>query len=116
MSHFIKYCLIGVGNTAVHWIVSFLLVFLLGQGFANLIGFLAASLLSFVLNGKLNFKTNLTYYKYFLFLGFMSLLAYTVGAIGQHLHLPFILALITFTCASLVFGFLYSKYVVFRKK
>lgn len=51
-----------------------------------------------------------------IYLGFMGAMAASVGQMSDTLELPSIVTLVTFSAVSLVMGFFYSKYIVFRER
>lgn len=113
---FVRYVLVGCMNTAVHWL-SFMAVYYglsWTQAQSNVFGFALAVTFSFFVNARLTFKTKASARRYLLFTGFMGLLAYAQGALATYLGLPFIVTLIVFSASSLVLGYLYAKYIVFR--
>lgn len=117
LSLFSKYTLIGLLNTAVHWLMFYLvLAFDSSQAIANVIGFLVAVSVSFVLNAKYNFASKMTPYKYAIYVVFLGSMAAILGFIADKLALPSIITLIVFSATSLVVGFLYSHFIVFRSK
>lgn len=111
-----QYCLIGILNTAVHWAVFFLGYYWgdLTQATANLVAFLCAVHLSYYLNTKFNFSRPLSLKRYVLFITFMSGLSVVVGAWGDAYTAWPILTLVVFSASSVVLGFLFSKFIVFR--
>lgn len=112
---FSLYTLIGVFNTGIHWLVFaglYLLEF--SQASSNLAGFLAASLFSFVVNTKVTFKTELHLGRYFIFMLGMASISLAVGYMGDVLTLHPIITLVLFSVISLVVGFFWSKFIVFR--
>ncbi len=117
LPHFSKYTLIGVLNTATHWFVFYIfLAFISSQAIANFTGFVVAVTLSFVLNAKYNFSSQMTWFKYLIYFAFFGGMALTFGYFADQLSLPPILTLITFSATSLIIGFLYSHFIVFRSK
>lgn len=115
LKKFISYFKIGILNTGVHWVIFLTLFnFSISQSISNLIAFLVAMSLSFVLNAKYTFDKKATVKGYFLFATFMALLSYLCGYLGDTLKLNPIITLILFSGVSLVIGFLYSKLVVFK--
>lgn len=115
LKKFISYFKIGILNTSVHWIIFLFLFHLtIPQSISNLVAFLIAMSLSFVLNAKYTFDKKATVKGYFLFAIFMALLSYFCGYIGDILKLNPIITLVVFSGLSLVIGFLYSKLVVFK--
>lgn len=113
---FLKYCSIGVVNTALHWLIFGLCFTLLNlsQSTANLAAFLVAVTFSFFMNAKFTFKQAPTGLKYILFTVFMGILSYTTGLIADTLDLHPIITLISFSALSLALGYLYSKWIVFK--
>lgn len=113
-----KYCVVGGFNTALHWI-SFAVVyhFLHGtQAVSNLVGFCIAVTFSFFANAKWTFNAEQTTLRYFMYVGFMGCLALSFGYVADKMQFNPFITLIGFTIISLVIGFLYSNFVVFRKK
>lgn len=113
---FLKYCSIGVVNTALHWLIFGLCFTLLNlnQSTANLTAFLVAVTFSFFMNAKFTFNQAPTGLKYILFTVFMGFLSYITGLISDKLSLHPILTLLSFSIISLAFGYLYSKWIVFK--
>ena len=113
---FIKYCLIGLLNTALHWASFFIgyVVFDWTQSLSNLVAFLCAVHLSYYLNSKFNFNRPLTGKGYLWFVGLMSLLSFSIGGVADLYQGWPILTLIVFSGSSMVLGYLFSKYIVFR--
>nr|DAV90973.1 MAG TPA: Dolichol monophosphate mannose synthase [Caudoviricetes sp.] len=52
--------------------------------------------------------------RYMLYVGFMGTLSATVGWAADRCALPPMITLVTFSAISLVCGFVYSKFIVFR--
>ncbi len=112
---FSKYTVIGVLNTATHWLVFYICLYLgLQQAIANLIGFMIAVTLSFILNAKFNFSSRITLYKYIIYVAFLGAMAFSFGFIADKYDFPSLVTLVCFSLFSLVLGFLYSHFVVFR--
>ncbi|MBN7120351.1 translocase [Erwinia billingiae] len=112
---FARYTSVGVVNTAVHWAVFFSLHAAgVNQAFSNMSAFGVAVTFSFFANVKFTFNSKTTTRRYLIYLGFMGALAASVGLMSDRLGLPSIVTLITFSAVSLVVGFFYSKYIVFR--
>jgi|SRR5690625_1290446 len=113
---FRKYVSIGVLNTGLHWAVFFILVWLieLNTAWANLFAFFVAVTFSFFANAAYTFQAQATKKKYFLFTAFMALLSFALGWLSDALHLHPFMALISFSLLSLVLGFLYSRYIIFK--
>lgn len=84
------------------------------QTVANFIAFCIAVTFSFFANAKWTFKSQATPLRYIAFVLFMGAMAAITGYIADVIHLPPLITLITFSGFSLVAGFIYSKFVVFR--
>lgn len=111
-----KYISIGVINTAIHWSVFGVLtfVFFVTQATANLLGFVVAVSFSFFANAKFTFKAQATTTKYLSFVIFMGILSYLTGFIADYISLPPLATLIIFSSISLILGFIYSKFFIFK--
>ncbi len=112
---FKKYLLVGLLNTGTHWGL-FALVYGQGasQAVANLAGFLAAVTLSFYLNARWTFKSRMSGVRYFVMLGFMATLSALTGYLADRIMLAPVLTLVLFSATSLVLGYLFTKYYVFK--
>jgi len=113
---FQKYASVGVLNTLLHWGI-FYALYQLGatQGIANVLAFLAAVSFSFVVNSRYTFQSGMTGARYLLYIGFMGTMALVLGRLADWMHLPAVITLITFSGFSLIAGFLYARYMVFRR-
>lgn len=113
---FAKYTTIGILNTLIHWIVFAVSIygFHTNQALANFSGFIMAVSFSFYANAKFTFNASTTTLRYMLYVGFMGTMSATVGWVADMCVLPPIVTLVTFSAISLVCGFIYSKYIVFR--
>jgi len=113
---FIKYLLIGILNTALHWLVFFFCLFILmfNQGIANLIAFICAVTFSFFMNAKFTFNKEPTSVRYLFFIVFMGGISFCIGILGDKLAIYPIITLIMFSILSLFLGFIYSKFIVFK--
>ncbi|CAD5355996.1 bactoprenol-linked glucose translocase (flippase); CPS-53 (KpLE1) prophage [Enterobacter cancerogenus] len=113
---FAKYTSIGVINTLIHWVVFAIsiYVFYTGQALANFAGFVVAVSFSFFANARYTFKSSTTTMRYMLYVGFMGTLSAAVGWFADKSGLAPIITLIVFSAISLVCGFIYSKFIVFR--
>lgn len=112
---FTKYTSIGILNTLIHWVI-FAIVYSLTnlQFIGNLIGFTVAVTTSFFLNAKWTFKSKTTISRYIVFVSFMALLSGLYGYLGDLYHLKPIVTLIAFSGTSLILGFVFSKYIIFK--
>ncbi|MCS2161493.1 GtrA family protein [Scandinavium sp. H11S7] len=109
------YTFIGVLNTAIHWSVFFAFSsFGFLQAFSNLAAFSIASTFSYYMNSKFNFKKKAKGRTYFLFVVGLGALSLVVGACADKLNINSFVTLIVFSSLSLILGFIYSKYIVFK--
>jgi putative flippase GtrA len=115
---FAKYTSIGIINTLVHWVVFAVCIYVFhtNQALANFAGFVVAVSFSFFANARFTFKSSTTTMRYMLYVGFMGTLSAAVGWEADRVSLPPLYTLILFSAISLVCGFFYSKYIVFRDK
>lgn len=113
---FAKYTSIGVINTLIHWVVFAVCVYGLhtNQALANFSGFVIAVSFSFFANARFTFKASTTTMRYMLYVGFMGTLSAAVGWAADKSGLAPVITLIVFSAISLVCGFIYSKFIVFR--
>ena len=137
---FAKYTSIGVINTLIHWVVFAVCIYTLhtGQALGNFSGFVVSASFSFFANAKFTFKSSTTTMRYLLYVGFMGSLSGVVGwcagaieyirvytsrissgkiivwVIFHSQAMAPIITLILFSAISLVCGFIYSKFIVFR--
>ncbi|MDH0052969.1 putative flippase GtrA [Pantoea sp. PA1] len=113
---FRKYLVIGIINTAIHWVIFCILfyVFINNQALANFGAFCFAVTFSFFANAKWTFTTEATTIRYVLYVLFMGGVASLVGWASDKCTLPPLVTLICFSIISLVVGFTYSKLIVFR--
>ncbi|MBJ8401658.1 MULTISPECIES: GtrA family protein [Citrobacter] len=113
---FAKYTSVGVVNTLIHWVVFGTCIYVLStnQALANLAGFIVAVSFSFFANAMFTFKSKASTTRYFLYIGFMGAVSAAVGWGADMLLLPPLLTLISFSAISLICGFFYSKFIVFR--
>ncbi|EAM2765281.1 GtrA family protein [Salmonella enterica subsp. enterica serovar Ohio] len=113
---FTKYTSIGILNTLIHWVVFAVCLYGLhtNQALANFAGFVIAVSFSFFANARFTFNASTTTMRYMLYIGFMGTLSATVGWVADKSAFPPIITLITFSLISLICGFIYSKFIVFR--
>ncbi|WP_370609703.1 GtrA family protein [Citrobacter portucalensis] len=113
---FSRYVSVGVLNTAIHWVCFGVMLSLIGmnQAISNLAAFCVAVTFSFFVNAKWTFKSKATTGRYVAFVIFMGAMAVLTGYIADSLHAPALITLIAFSGFSLVAGFIYSKYIIFR--
>jgi putative flippase GtrA len=116
---FLTFCVIGFANTLVHAAIVILMAGYLGvnQVYANVCGFLAANLVSFVLNSMLTFRVPVVLVNYSKFLS-SSLV--TLGIIvvlssaAEYFTVNYLYALIALIVLSPTLNFLILKYFAFR--
>ena len=113
---FAKYTSIGIVNTLIHWVVFAICIYVFhsSQAMANFAGFVFAVSFSFFANAKFTFKAPTTTMRYMLYVGFMGSLSAAVGWAADRSEIAPIVTLVLFSAISLVCGFFYSKYIVFR--
>lgn len=112
----ITYALIGCLNTLIHWVIFILLHYGFGssQAISNLLAFAVAVTCSFLLNAKVTFQAKASLPRFISFTGFMAFISWLVGTIADNQQLHPIITLVAFSIISLILGFLYSKFIVFR--
>ncbi|QMR74635.1 GtrA family protein [Enterobacter sp. RHBSTW-00175] len=113
---FARYTSIGVINTLIHWVVFAICIYWLhaSQAIGNFSGFIVAVSFSFFANARFTFRASTTTMRYMLYVGFMGALSAIVGLAGDKSGMAPIITLIIFSVISLVCGFVYSKFIVFR--
>ncbi|WP_201746167.1 GtrA family protein, partial [Citrobacter werkmanii] len=107
---------VGVINTALHWLVFGVLLHFFGasQAVSNVVAFCVAVTFSFFVNAKWTFKSHATSGRYIAFVLFMGFMAALTGHIADALGAPAVVTLVAFSAFSLIAGFIYSKFIVFR--
>ncbi|MBW3508480.1 GtrA family protein [Janthinobacterium sp. NKUCC06_STL] len=113
---FTRYLSVGVLNTAIHWIVFYILhyVVYLDQALSNLGAFSIAVTFSFLANARYTFNKEVTARRYISYVIFMGGMSVAVGAAADRLDLAPVLTLTSFSAVSLLCGFFYSKFIIFR--
>lgn len=107
---------VGVLNTGIHWAVfAFLLHEGNNQALSNFVAFCVAVTFSFFVNSKWTFNAEATAIRYVLYVFFIGALAALSGYLADIIGLPPLFTLCLFSSISLVSGFLYSNFFVFRK-
>ncbi len=116
MKTFLRYFLVGIFNTLVHWGV-FYVVLSLGykQSIANIMGFAVAVIVSYILNSLFTFKQAIKGKKFILFTSFMGVMSFTSGYVADTFSIVPLITLVFTSGFSLVLGYLFSKYVVFNE-
>ena len=113
---FQRFALVGVVNTGLHWLVFALLFVLLewGQASANLAAFCVAVTFSFFANARYTFQQPASVIRYISFVVAMGSLSYATGWVADALGGHPLLTLVAFSALSLVLGYLYARFCVFR--
>lgn len=113
---FARYTSIGLINTLIHWAVfaTCIYAFHTAQALGNFAGFVVAVSFSFFANARFTFKSSTTTLRYMLYVGFMGTLSAAVGWAADKSGMAPVITLIVFSAISLVCGFIYSKFIVFR--
>lgn len=114
---FLRYGLIGVSNTASHWLVFYLVISLgYNQAIANTLGFIFAATASYFLNARFTFQAQAKTQGYAWFMLGMGSISYGVGALGDSMAWPGLVTLVIFSFISFTLGFAWSKWWVFQHK
>lgn len=114
---FARYSSVGVMNTLIHWLVfAFLYSQHADQTLSNFAAFCVAVTFSFFVNARWTFNTKVTTIHYVLYVCFMGSVAAGVGWLADHTHIAPLATLIAFSVISLISGFIYSNFIVFRVK
>ncbi|HDS1681857.1 TPA: GtrA family protein [Pseudomonas putida] len=118
MRRFARYGLVGIGNTLVHWGVFLSLHLALGlsQARSNFSAFVVASSLSYLVNARYTFAVRPTGRGYIIFLFGMGSFSLVLGAVADWADLWPGVILLTFSAASLVVGYCFTRGVVFRTR
>ncbi len=112
---FFRYFSVGIFNTLVHWGIFYLVFsFYAVQSIANIVAFSVAVLVSYILNALYTFKKDMAGKKFILFTAFMGLMSFTTGFVADSFSLHPLFTLVFSSGFSLVAGFLFSNYVVFK--
>lgn len=116
LRRFARYGLVGIGNTAAHWLV-FLGLHLglaMKQAASNLLAFAVAASLSYYMNAHYTFAVRPCARRYLLFLCGMGCLSLAMGAVSDLAHLSPWLTLVGFSLVSALVGYAFSHALVFR--
>lgn len=113
---FFTYSLVGQANTLIHWQIFFVLRVGIGldQATSNFFAFCVAASFSFYVNALYTFEAKHSASRHVLFLSMMGVLSFIVGHLGDHWQLHGLLTVAVFSLMSLVIGFLFSRFVMFR--
>lgn len=114
---FARYATVGVLNTLIHW-VTFAICFENGQpqSLSNFIAFCVAVTFSFFANARWTFSSEATTMRYIMYVFFMGIVAIMIGSYADRLKASPVATLVVFSATSLLTGFIYSKYIIFRQK
>lgn len=114
---FARYATIGILNTAIHWI-TFAICIENGQpqALSNFIAFCVAVTFSFFANARWTFSAEATTFRYMMYVFFMGMVAVMIGSYADRLKVSPVATLVVFSSISLVCGFVYSKYIIFRER
>lgn len=116
METFRKYFNVGILNTLIHWGIFYIAYMLTDiQSISNFMGFFIAVSFSYIFNSLYTFKQKTSPKKYIIFLLFMSVFSFSLGYISDITKMQPIFTLIVFSSLSLVVGFVFSKFVVFKE-
>ena len=120
-TEFVKFCCVGVVNTAIHASIVIGLVELIGAGstLANTAAFFVANLFSYVCNAHLTFRSNISIGQYLRFLS--SSLAVlvstvTIAALGEVTGVHYLWTTAFLIVASPLFAFLMVKRFAFGSR
>ena len=118
MKGFSALTVIGIADGLIHWQIFFLLSVAAdcSQAISNFVAFCVAASFSFYMNAQFTFDGKTSVANYALFLGTMGALSLGVGHLADVWRLHGLLTVCLFSALSLVLGFLFSKYVVFRER
>lgn len=114
---FARYVTVGVINTAIHWII-FAICIERGQpqSLSNFVAFCFAVTFSFFANAKWTFSAEATTIRYMMYVFFMGMVSIMIGSYADRLKVSPVATLVVFSAVSLICGFIYSKYFVFRER
>lgn len=113
---FLKYCLVGLVNTFIHWIIFFIMIkiFLLNQAISNVIGFMFSIVIGYFLNSIWTFNKLVSLKKFALFFFIMGWISFLIGWLGDIWNFPSFFTLTLNTFSSLIIGFFFSKFLFLR--
>lgn len=116
LKRFARYTSVGVLNTLIHWAIFAFCIygFHTSQALANLVGFIVAVSFSFFANARYTFRTSPSLIRYLLYVAFMGSMSIAVGWGADYSGLAPVFTLVNFSIISLICGFIYSRFIVFR--
>ncbi len=110
---FLRYGLVGAGNTVLHWgVAAGLVEYGATFGLANVLGFVCSNLLSFWLNSRWTFRSEPRLRRFLVFFAGVSVLMFAIGVAGEILIAPLLLVVLASSLLSLGFGFLFARKVL----
>jgi putative flippase GtrA len=114
---FARYALVGLGNTAIHWLAFFVLHQAIGwsQASSNAVAFGLAASLSYLVNARVTFEVAPKTKGYVLFMSGMGALSLLIGWAADHSAWSPWLTVSVFSAISLIAGYAYANTVVFRR-
>jgi putative flippase GtrA len=115
---FTPYAIVGVVNTLIHWQIFYVLNTAAGldQAASNVAAFCVAASFSFYVNALYTFDERVSVRRYLIFVGFMGILSFIVGGVADVWRLHGLVTVVSYSLLSLVFGFFFSRFVVFRER
>ncbi|MBK5552140.1 MULTISPECIES: GtrA family protein [unclassified Pseudomonas] len=113
---FSTYTVVGLANAIIHWQLFFVLTTAaeFSQAASNFAAFCVAASFSFYVNALYTFDGKVSLYGYLLLIGFMGAMSYGIGRLADEWRLHGMVTVTSFSLLSLVCGFFFSKFFVFR--
>lgn len=113
---FSTYAVVGLANTLIHWQIFYVLSIAaeLSQAVSNFSAYCVAATFSFYVNSLYTLDSKVSMFWYVLFIGFMGVMSYGVGRLGDVYRLHGLVTVISFSLLCLVCGFFFSKFVLLR--
>ena len=113
----IKFSLIGLANTSVHWSIFMLLYNITTyQSISNLCGFLCAATFSFYMNATYTFEATKSLQRYILFMIFMALFNYAIGFVSDTFNMYPLYALIISSALGFAINFFFMNKFIFKEQ
>lgn len=117
---FFRFCIAGLGNTAMHYVVAWSMFELAGlaMSVANLLGCIAATLLSYFVNSRFVFYEAIGARKLARFAAVNSVVlifAYFAGALAAHMNWPMLVAVVLTSAFGVTAGFAAHSLITFRR-
>jgi putative flippase GtrA len=110
----LKYGLIGIFNTLIHFCVFLAACNFFNQSISNLLAFSVAVCFSYVMNATFTFKKRLTIKEFLKMYVVMGVLAFISGYSGDYYNYSPIVTFVGYCIFSYVVGFLLTRYWVFK--